>query len=211
MVVSEHSLTCTPYIYMRPKKYSDEDLLSLTRTCLLREGGHISTQVIADELGVSQAMLFKRFGTKNKLLCSALSPSNRIRSLLAVLAAEPSSDPVLKQLSERCRVVLEFYNFMVPGWTILHALGLKTTNHCNEERPPVQARKAMTKWVAALQQRGRIRTCYAESTALALIGSMQHRAFRRHILNDLTMQESDSNFIQSTVELFWLGLMPRGE
>ena len=57
---------------MRPKKITDIDILSCTRNCILRFGVSVSTQTIADELGVSQATLFKRFGTKDALIQKAL-------------------------------------------------------------------------------------------------------------------------------------------
>ena len=69
----------------------------------------------------------------------------------------------------------------------------------------------MTNWIVDLQEKKRIRSCSAESIALSLIGTMNHRAFRRHILHDATMEDSEATFIQSTAELFWLGLMPEGE
>ena len=197
---------------MRPKKFSDEDLLSLTRSCLLREGGNLSTQRIADELGVSQAMLFKRFGTKQRLLTMALAPPNRIQSLLNSLEESATDAPVMEQLMERCRLMLQFYNYMVPGLMILQSLGLIDKNMLREkDAPPVRARRAMTNWIGELQEKQRIRSCSAESIALSLIGAMYHRAFRQHILQDSTMEESETTFIQSTVELFWLGLIPEGE
>lgn len=194
---------------MRPKKYSDEEILELTRACLLRRGANISTQVIADELGVSQAMLFKRFGTKTKLLQSALAPPIRVQRLIQSLEVEPSTAPVLQQLTERCMLMLKFYNYMVPGWSILHSMGLKPL-HIQGETPPIRARKAMTDWVLRLQKEGRIRLCSAESISLALIGAMQHRSFRRHIIVDDTMEENDSVFVRAIVETFWLGLQPQG-
>ena len=52
---------------MRPKKVSDEDILQTVRRCLVEQGGSVSTQFIADQVGVSQATLFKRFGSKQSV------------------------------------------------------------------------------------------------------------------------------------------------
>ena len=57
---------------MRPKKVSDEYILQTVRRCLVEQGGSVSTQFIADQVGVSQATLFKRFGSKSNLLQSAI-------------------------------------------------------------------------------------------------------------------------------------------
>ena len=120
---------------MRPKKYTDKEILEFTRTCLLKEGGNISTQYIASQLGVSQAMLFKRFGTKTKLIQSALVPPLLVQNLIHSLENKPTKEPVLQQLMERCVLMLQFYNYMVPGWSILHSLGLRP-HFCVEEGHP---------------------------------------------------------------------------
>ena len=195
---------------MRPKKFSDEDILTFTRSCLLREGANVSTQRIADELGVSQAMLFKRFGTKKKLLVMALAPPSRIQHLLLSLEEEPTMAPALEQLMGRCRLLIQFYNYMLPGWMILQSLGYIKKNEIGENRQaPIRARKAMTRWVVGLQKKGLIRDCAAESVALSLIGAMMHRAFRQHVLQDSTMEDDEATFIESTVELFGFGLIPK--
>ena len=67
---------------MRPKKISDEDILEVARQCLMEQGSGVSTQFIADRLGVSQATLFKRFGTKLKLLQAALYLPIRAKAML---------------------------------------------------------------------------------------------------------------------------------
>ena len=70
---------------MRPRKISDEDILDVARECLLEQGVNVSTQVIAKRLGVSQATLFKRFGTKVKLLQMALWIPIRAKQFLKIL------------------------------------------------------------------------------------------------------------------------------
>ena len=46
---------------MRPRQFSDDELLQTARRCFLEHGPGVSTGLIAEELGVSQAALFKRF------------------------------------------------------------------------------------------------------------------------------------------------------
>ena len=64
----------------------------------------------------------------------------------------------------------------------------------------------LTKENERLQEENRIRPISAESFALALLGAIQHRAFRRHILHDQTMTNSDDAFVSSVVDLFWRGI-----
>lgn len=84
----------------RPKTIEDEDLLAIARQ-VFREHGHTATtQHVAKAAGVSEAMLYKRFKTKDELFFAALNqpapdlsalsdidPSLPPRGYLAVFAA----------------------------------------------------------------------------------------------------------------------------
>ena len=58
----------------RPRTVSDDVILEAARAVFLEQGPGASTQSIADRLSVSQAALFKRFGTKRDLMIAALMP-----------------------------------------------------------------------------------------------------------------------------------------
>ena len=57
---------------VRPRLFSDAEILQVARRCFLEHGPAVSTTVIASEVGLSQAALFKRFGTKQNLMLLAL-------------------------------------------------------------------------------------------------------------------------------------------
>ena len=59
----------------RPSSVSDEDILAAAKTAFLQHGPQVSPQVIADAVGLSQPALFKRFGTKTRLMFRALVPA----------------------------------------------------------------------------------------------------------------------------------------
>jgi AcrR family transcriptional regulator len=58
----------------RSKTISDDEVLSRAREVLVKQGAAVSTSEIAKHVGLSQATLFQRFGSKNKLLARALRP-----------------------------------------------------------------------------------------------------------------------------------------
>ena len=194
---------------MRPRKISDEDILDMARECLLEQGVNVSTQVIAKRLGVSQATLFKRFGTKVKLLQMALWIPLRAKRFLKLLEAEPTEEPILDQLQTLCIHMLQFFDEMIPCWSVLHAAGINP-KATSEKSPPIRARLGLTNWIRKLQERERIRQdVEPEAIALALIGAMQHRPLRRHILQDEAMTNTDMEYINSIVEVLWQGLCPQ--
>jgi len=58
----------------RPRTKSDADLLSAARAAFIERGASASTRDIARRAGVSEAVLFQRFGTKAELLLAAMAP-----------------------------------------------------------------------------------------------------------------------------------------
>lgn len=197
---------------MRPKKVSDEEILQTVRRCLVEQGGSVSTQFIADRLGVSQATLFKRFGSKSNLLQTAIlipSKASKASKMLHFLCEGPTEGPVREQMEQICLRLLKFFDEMLPSFASLHASGLTFDDPLPEDAPPVQARKYLTNWVKQLQEHGRMRKdVHPESIALTLIGTMQHRPLRIHLLRDTTLTQTDEEYVSSIVEVLWQGLSP---
>lgn len=197
---------------MRPKKVSDEQILQAVRRCLVEHGASVSTQVIADSLGVSQATLFKRFGSKSNLLQTAIllpSKAAKARDMMRILQEGPTDEPVREQLERLLLRLLRFFDEVLPSFASLHASGLTFDDPLPETSPPVMARKFLTNWIDQLQQDGRIRSgAHPESIALTLIGSMQHRPLRIHLLRDTTLKQTEEEYVSSIVEVLWQGLSP---
>lgn len=207
---------------MRPKKISDAEMLAIVRKCLLEQGGSVSTQYIADQLGVSQATLFKRFGSKMQLLqsaMSAISTDTHAQELLQLLEKMPTLEidvlSVKKQVEDISMHILQLFNHIMPSLVTLHASGFFTSAEpfCPEaltdEATPIKIRIGLTKWISFLQEHKKIRsTVHPESVAIAMVGAIQHRTLRIHILKDLSITQSDQEYIQSIVDVFWQGLDP---
>jgi AcrR family transcriptional regulator len=197
---------------MRPKKISDEDILQTVRRCLIEQGGSVSTQFIADQVGVSQATLFKRFGSKSNLLQTAIllpSKASKARNMMQLLSQGPTEAPVRTQMEQLCLRLLNFFDDVLPSFASLHASGLTFDEPLPDDTPPILARKYLTNWIAQLQEQGRIRKeVHPESIALTLIGAMQHRPLRIHLLRDTTLTQTDEEYVSSMVEVLWQGLSP---
>jgi AcrR family transcriptional regulator len=192
---------------MRPQKTSDSKMLETTLRCILKHGISVSTQVIANELGVSQATLFKRFGTKEALVHKALLQPISEHSIFIYLAKSPTKESVVTQLQSMSMALLHFFEDMLPCIMMLRSGGCDLPQIMKgEDTPPILMRRLLTKWVEALQEENRIRQISAEAFALALFGAIQHRAMRRHILHDQTMTNSDEEFVVRVVDLFWHGI-----
>ena len=95
---------------MRPQKFSDKDILEKTRDCLLAHGVGVSTQVIAQSVGMSEANIFKRFGTKENLIKKSLLHSIESHPIFSMLSQSPRSGDALKQLEGVCMALVTFFD-----------------------------------------------------------------------------------------------------
>src|SRR3974390_1203300 len=58
----------------RPKTISDEDLLAVARKLFRAQGHAVSTRQVAEAAGISEAILYQRFGNKDELFFAAMAP-----------------------------------------------------------------------------------------------------------------------------------------
>ncbi len=59
----------------RPKTISDENLLAVARKLFRAKGHAVSTREVAESAGISEAVLYQRFGNKDELFFAAMAPS----------------------------------------------------------------------------------------------------------------------------------------
>ncbi|MEE2960369.1 MAG: TetR/AcrR family transcriptional regulator [Myxococcota bacterium] len=195
---------------MRPRTVSDEEILETARTCILEEGPSVSTQIIANQLGISQATLFKRFGNKFGLLKKALLLPIQVAALLKVLEKEADLKNPKEQLLLLGHKMHAFFDQMVPCWSAMHAAGIRKPEALSEDAPPIRVRKAIQKWIEALQNNEIIEAKEnAETISIAFIGALQTRSFRRHIIRDVFITESDEAYLQDLVNITWRALSPK--
>src|SRR5437899_2658415 len=75
----------------RHKTISDEEVLRIARETFRAQGHVASTRAIADAAGISEAILYQRFGSKDDLFFAAMHPSGpNIEQLLG--PKEPPDD-----------------------------------------------------------------------------------------------------------------------
>lgn len=193
----------------RKKEISDADVLAIARECFLHDGPSTSTQSIADRAGVSQATLFKRFGTKAQLIRQALRPPG-FQEWFDTLEAGPDARPVPEQLHGLGRLLLAHYHRMIPQMAVLRAAGLDHIELIREESPPLPLRAldALEAWFHVAIGQGRLHSDNPNSLATAFIGSLQVRAFWRHILDLPLHQEADEDYLSDLIDTLWRGIRP---
>lgn len=196
----------------RPRQFSDDEILEAARTCILERGPAVSTTVIARRLGISQASLFKRFGTKEDLLLAALVPSET-PPWLATAERGPLPGGLRGQLVEIALQVLAFFDECMPCLMALRFSGITPDRMFGSFSvpPPVRGMLAMRSWFRMAIEAGRLGGLDAESAAMAFLGALHFRSFARGMAPDAVSEHDDRQWAESVVDLLLEGLLPREE
>ena len=195
---------------MRPRQVTDDDLLSAARACFLELGPGCSTNVIAQRAGVSQATLFKRFGTKDELLLKAMLPRG-FEAIFATMQAGPDARPAGPQLVEIGREFIEFFEAMVPCVTVMHAAGVGPhKREWSEDDPPIRGRILLAAWMRRAVTAGLLRPHDEDALSIALLGAFQTIAFRRHMLNDDPFPDGSDDYLGALIGALVGGIGPLG-
>jgi len=195
---------------VRPRQFLDKDLLAVARACFIEHGPSCSTALIAEQAGVSQATLFKRFGTKRLLLRAALKPEPPLE-LLALISAGPDERPIPDQLRDIAAALLAMFERLLPCVMTLWAAGEDPAGmlpECDGPPPPVQARLLLRAWFERVTDGGRARPGDADARAMAFIGACKERSFQHHLFPDAATQPSAAAYAQSLVDTIWAGCAP---
>jgi AcrR family transcriptional regulator len=188
----------------RPRQVTDVDILRHAREAFLEHGPHLSTQVVAERCGLSQAALFKRFGTKKDLLLRALLPANDL-PFFAVIAAGPVEGPIGPQLEAIGLSIAQFFKQQVPCMATLAASGI---NHVEffqsfDVPPPIRLQRAMTGWLERCGPRLKP-DVDRRAMATAFLGSLHVRAFF-HYIGGSGLPEERDDYVKTVVQTFLHG------
>lgn len=193
----------------RPRLVSDGDILEAARACFVEHGPNVSTAVIAEQLGISQAALFKRFGTKQQLLVASLLPPE-VPPFIEIVEAGPDDRPLPDQLREITEAMGDFFVEITPRMAVMWASGLGVRNvmQCFDVPPPVRGLRALTGWFTRARDAGLVENCNPKANALMLMGSLQGRAFMTVLLGDVATTDLD-NYASTLADTMWRGIAPK--
>ena len=133
-------------------------------------------------------------------------------NLIRGLEAEVDCDNPKEQLLKMAINLHAFFEKMVPCWSALRSAGIEPPENLPKDAPPVRGRLALENWVRTLQEAGIITAREnPESISISLIGALQTRSFRRHIIRDTYMTQSDQEYVEEIVTFYWRALTTKEE
>jgi AcrR family transcriptional regulator len=184
----------------RPRQITDEQISAAARAAFLAHGPATTVATIAATLGVSQAALFHRTGSKERLMLAALCP--RPPGLFAELEAGPAPDrPAAEQLVDRLAALLGFLRELVPGLVVLRSAGLRVAEALGDrEPPPLAARRLLARWLERAAASGALVAPHPAALAEALLGALEARCFNAHLGGEAFAPGEDLPFLRALVD-----------
>lgn len=196
----------------RPKQISDEEILAHARDLFIEFGAGVSTTVIAARCGVSQAALFKRFGTKDELMILSLAP--KPTELVEWLEAGPDERPMVEQLKDLGTRASRFMAHSGPAMNVLMSCHLTKKDVFSHFQvpPPVLVHRALAGWFDRSIEAGLMRRVDTAKLALALMGAVRTHVMLRSVIGGSIQAPAfpfdTESFAPDVLEMLWTGLQP---
>lgn len=165
----------------RHKTITDEEILTVARSLFLQQGIVASTRSIAKLAGISEAVIFQRFGTKEDLFFAAMVPPTA--QLDAMFKLQPGKQQVTTNLEVMSLQIVTYFREIMPIFLSLtsHPSFDMPTFLQRHTMPAMQIGKMLTAYLDAEADLGRVRQGTAETATAILISYLHHLALSETI------------------------------
>lgn len=155
--------------------------------------------------GVSQAVLFQRFGTKERMVRAALEASAP-PAWVDLARRGPDHRPGRAQLLELGLAIHDFFDEMVPRWEALRGIGAPV-DWKDDEPPPIRFHRLLSGWFTRAGAAHLLARHDARGVALAFLGALQVRAWFQHVAHQAPGRGARA-YVETVVDMLWRGLDP---
>lgn len=189
----------------RPPIIDDKRLFEAVRTVLLGEP-RLTTARVAEVAGVSEGILFKRFGSKNGLLAAVMEDT--FGAMLERIRAHGGVPCDRRWLSSLALDVLAHVRLFVPMALAHMGQGFEAPQLQGEDPPPMRVEAALARLFGDQMAAGRLRPCDPHACARTLLGALWQYAFEEALLRmrGRTPAQSAEEFVAALASLFWEGV-----
>jgi AcrR family transcriptional regulator len=156
---------------MRPRRVSDDEILEVARTCLVRYGPAVPITTIAQRLGISGPAVLKRFGTKEQLVTRAL-----LSEAPPDLSQGPEPGPLRPQLVALLLRIERLLLTAAPRLATLRAGGVRGSQWLGEPHPR-KARRSLLVWLKKARASHRLSHRDLDAAADLLVSAAEARGF----------------------------------
>ena len=192
----------------RARTVEDEDILEAARLAFVDRGQLATTREIADAAGISQAVLYQRFGSKDDLFFAAMvPPPPDLEDLLGNPPREPEdTEAYLADVAER---LYRYFETVAPLFVQLATHTAFHADHLADAHGPMMESglvSALSTRLGDLAEKGCIREGDGSAMAGLLISVVHGEALSAALLKT----PPDEKRRRETIRLIWKGLSPTG-
>jgi AcrR family transcriptional regulator len=192
----------------RQKTISDDEVLRIARDVFRARGHTATTREIAQEAGISEAVLYQRFGSKDQLFFAAMRP----RGPDVALLLGPMDPPDDARAYLRTAVVRMGEHFAEVIPLVLRMLMHPSFGPRNLDRPhpgggPVPLVEGLAERLRSLARRGRV-AAPAPAVAARILVSLAHDWALGRVHGGASR---DVRELRAMVDVLWEGLRVRDD
>ncbi len=190
----------------RNKTVTDEEILAVARSLFLKEGVKASTRTLAKMAGISEAVIFQRFSTKEDLFFAAMVPPEA--QLEVIFNVQPGQKQVTENLKSVSLQIVAYFREVMPVFLSLisHPSFNMQTFLKRHSMPGIQLNIKLTEYLNAEAQLGR--TCKDNIAAAAglLLSHLHNLALSENIGSHQPIDTERA--ISEAIAAIWVGLAP---
>lgn len=192
----------------RTKTIDDETLVEVARRVFREKGHTAATRDVADAAGISQAILFQRFGSKEELFLRAMTPPAPDMDTLLGPYPPRNARTDLTRIVGR---LAEFLSALMP--TLMHvaahpSLGARGLKAWHDRLPFGAIITGLTGRMERLAADGLVAKGNADATAHALL-SLAHTVAMVNLLTGEGHSALSGRHLETVVDVLWQGIAPR--
>lgn len=188
----------------RPKTVTDDAILAVARATFLKDGAGASTRTIARDAGISEAVIFQRFGTKDGLFFAAMVPPPA--DLDRIFAVEPGVGPVVANLERIGLGILGYFRTMIPVFLPLvsHPAFDRAAFQSHHSAPAMRLGERLQAYLGAEAELGRIGKKHAGATGHLLLSFLHNTAIGESI--GVSRPEDAPEAVAKALAAMWEGI-----
>lgn len=189
----------------RTKTISDEDILAVARELFRAQGHDVSTRLVAERAGISEGVLYQRFGNKDDLFFAAMAPT--APDVEKVLGPEPPTESARKYLKQVLLRMTDYFGEVLP-------VALRVVTHPSFNRgalshaqtTPLKLVDGLTRRLAWFESQKELRRSTAEPTA-QLLARLAHDSALAKVMFPRGNARRNAE-LDAIVDVLWKGAAP---
>jgi AcrR family transcriptional regulator len=198
----------------RPPKITNEAILIAARQVFLAQGVGASTVEIAEIAGISEASIFKRFGTKQALFLAAMGAETP--KWVKELPTQIPTAAIKTELTDISTQMLDFYQVVLPRVMMMMTQN-KMPHPPVVPPPPIRDTYLLAGFIDRAIAAKHLRSCDAMTIANIIVGSIVNYVISSNAPKQLPSplpfpmppSIAPDQFIQQLIETLWHGIAPQ--